>query len=200
MADSKQAAPERAVTPVGVNHLVLNVRDIEESHKFWTEIVGMQQVGALQPGTPERPRPMMRFYSADHDGKLNHHDIALVENKDLPPRPKDWAMFGAPVAVNHIAITLPGREAWLQAARLPAKPRRQVRAPGQSRHDPQPLYQRSQRLRRRAALRAAARHVGRRYRRRAQLRREPADRGRGGAGRRDRQGAELRPKGKAAAE
>jgi catechol-2,3-dioxygenase len=114
MADSKQAAPDRAVTPAGINHLVLNVRDIEESHKFWTEIIGMQEVGRLQPGTPERPRPTMRFYSADHDGKLNHHDIALVENKELPPRPKDWAMFGMPVAVNHIAITLPGREAWLK--------------------------------------------------------------------------------------
>jgi catechol-2,3-dioxygenase len=45
---------------------------------------------------------------------MNHHDIALVENKELPPRPKDWAMFGMPVAVNHIAITLPGREAWLK--------------------------------------------------------------------------------------
>ena len=55
MTDSKQAAPDRAVTPVGVNHLVLNVRDIEESHEFWTEIVGMKEVGRLQPGTPERP-------------------------------------------------------------------------------------------------------------------------------------------------
>jgi hypothetical protein len=27
----------QAVTPVGLNHLVLNVRDIEESHRFWTE-------------------------------------------------------------------------------------------------------------------------------------------------------------------
>jgi len=114
MADSKQAASDRAVTPAGINHLVLNVRDIEESHQFWTEIIGMQEVGRLQPGTPERPRPTMRFYSADHDGKLNHHDIALVENKDLPPRPKDWTMFGMPVAVNHIAITLPDREAWLK--------------------------------------------------------------------------------------
>ena len=69
----KPGAPERAVTPVGVNHLVLNVRDIEESHQFWTEIVGMQEVGRLKPGTPERPRPTMRFYSADHDGKMNHH-------------------------------------------------------------------------------------------------------------------------------
>ena len=122
MADGKAAVPTRAETPVGVNHLVINVRDIEESHSFWTEIVGMKQVGALQPGTPERPRPVMRFYSADHDGKLNHHDIALVENKALPPRPKDWAMFGTPVAINHIAITLPNREAWLkQLAWLRAK-------------------------------------------------------------------------------
>ena len=36
-------------TPVGVNHVVLNVRDIEESHRFWTEIVGLKQVGALRP-------------------------------------------------------------------------------------------------------------------------------------------------------
>ena len=114
MPETTQAAPDRAVTPVGINHLVLNVRDIEESHRFWTETVGLKQVGALKPGTPERPRPVMRFYSADHDGKLNHHDIALVENKELPPRPKEWAMFGTPVAVNHIAITLPGREAWLR--------------------------------------------------------------------------------------
>src|ERR1700678_4467145 len=77
MTESKPAAPERAVTPAGVNHLVLNVRDIEESHQFWTEIIGMQEVGRLKPGTPEKPRPTMRFYSADHDGKLNHHDIAL---------------------------------------------------------------------------------------------------------------------------
>ena len=38
---------DKPVTPRGVNHLVLNVRDIEESHKFWTEIVGFKQVGQL---------------------------------------------------------------------------------------------------------------------------------------------------------
>ena len=31
------ATPTEAVTPRGINHLVINVRDIEESHKFWTE-------------------------------------------------------------------------------------------------------------------------------------------------------------------
>ncbi len=102
------------VTPVGINHIVLNVRDIEESHAFWTEVVGLKQVGELKK-TEARPNPpRMRFYSADHGGKMNHHDVALVENKDLPAPPKEWGMFGMPVAVNHIAITLPNREAWLQ--------------------------------------------------------------------------------------
>lgn len=100
--------------PRGLNHLVLNVRDIEESHRFWTEILGFTQVGELHV-TKERPNPpRMRFYSGDHGGgQLNHHDIALVENRALPAPPADWQMFGMPVAVNHIAISLPSREAWL---------------------------------------------------------------------------------------
>ena len=107
-------APRQAVTPAGINHLVLNVRNLEESHQFWTEIIGFKQVGELHP-TPQRPNPpKMRFYSGDHDGQMNHHDIALVENPDLPAPPEKWSMFGMPVAVNHIAITLPNREAWLQ--------------------------------------------------------------------------------------
>src|SRR5256885_1702467 len=75
---------ERPMTPFGVNHIVLNVRDIEESHKFWTEVVGMAEVGRLTPNK-ERPNPpKMRFYSGDHNGKHNHHDVAIVENKNLP--------------------------------------------------------------------------------------------------------------------
>jgi catechol-2,3-dioxygenase len=110
----KTAAPTQAVTPRGINHLVLNVRDLEESHRFWTEIIGFRQVGELKP-TPQRPNPpRMRFYSGDRDGKTHHHDIALVENRDLPAPPKKWSMFGMPLAVNHIAITLPSREAWSQ--------------------------------------------------------------------------------------
>ena len=101
------AAPKAAVTPGGINHLVINVRDIEESHKFWTEILGFKQVGA----SSRRP---MRFYSGDHSGQMNHHDIALCENPNLPKPPEDWAMFDSPVAINHIAITMPNREAWLK--------------------------------------------------------------------------------------
>ena len=106
--------PATAVRPSGLNHLVLNVRDIEESHRFWTEILGFKQVGEIHK-TEKRPDPpKMRFYSADHDGKDNHHDIALVENPDLPAPPAEWTMFGMPTAVNHIAIALPDRESWLR--------------------------------------------------------------------------------------
>lgn len=100
-------------TPIGINHVVLNVRDLEESHRFWTEVVGLRQVGELKK-TAERPNPpKMRFYSGLREGRENHHDLALVENPNLPAPPEDWSMFGMPVAVNHIAVALPDRETWL---------------------------------------------------------------------------------------
>ena len=101
-------------TPVGVNHVVLNVHDIEESHMFWTEVIGLKQVGALRPRPDMGDLPPMRFYSGNHDGKLTHHDLALVENPNLPPRPKAWEMFGAPQAINHLAIAMPDRDTWLK--------------------------------------------------------------------------------------
>jgi catechol-2,3-dioxygenase len=81
------AIPRQAVTPVGLNHIVLNVHDVDESHAFWTEILGFKQVGELKP-RPDRPNPpRMRFYSYDHgDGRMSHHDLALVENANLPSR------------------------------------------------------------------------------------------------------------------
>ena len=108
---SNTAAPQ-AVAQRRINHIVLNVRDIEESHQFWTEIVGLKQVAALRP-RPGMTVPKMRFYSADHDGKLTHHDIALVESPNLPA-PDEWKLAGASVAINHIAMQLPDREAWLK--------------------------------------------------------------------------------------
>lgn len=101
--------------PVAINHVVLNVRDIEESHRFWTELIGFKHVGTVKP-RPDRPNPpKMRFYSCDHGGgRLSHHDFALVENPNLPAPPAEWSMFGMPCAINHVALALPNREAWLQ--------------------------------------------------------------------------------------
>ena len=107
--------PAKAITPVGLNHVVFNVRDMDESHAFWTEILGFKQVGELKP-RPDRPNPpRMRFYSYDHgDGRMSHHDLALVEDPNLPPPPAEWSMFGLPMAINHVAVCLPSREAWQQ--------------------------------------------------------------------------------------
>ncbi|HXC28473.1 MAG TPA: VOC family protein [Stellaceae bacterium] len=101
-------------SPVGINHVVINVRDMDASHKFWTKIVGLTQVGALQRRPGMENAPKMQFYSGDHgDGKLTHHDVALVENPNLPP-PAEWGLFDRPVAINHIAIAMPSREAFVE--------------------------------------------------------------------------------------
>jgi len=109
------AMPAQAMAPVAVNHVVLNVRDIEESHRFWTELIGFRHVGTAKP-RPDRPTPpKMRFYSCDHGGgRLSHHDLALVENPDLPAPPAEWRMVGMPCAINHVALAYPTREAWLR--------------------------------------------------------------------------------------
>lgn len=99
--------------PVGLNHLVINVRDIEESHRFWTEVVGLKLVGELRRA-PERPNtPQMRFYSGLRGGELHHHDIALRENKKLPPSPAPGWNDSMPSAIGHVAIAFPSREVWL---------------------------------------------------------------------------------------
>ena len=113
MSSTPSEAPAAAVTPAGINHLVLNVRDIEESHKFWTEIVGLTQVAELRARADRPTPPKMRFYSADHNGKLTHHDIALVESPNVPPA-SEWVLADGRVAINHVALTMPNREAWLK--------------------------------------------------------------------------------------
>jgi catechol 2,3-dioxygenase len=105
------------VIPHGMNHLVLNVYNMEETHRFWTEIVGMKLVGSLRPGVGfgGQPKPKMQFYSGHDEGKRRHHDIAFVENPRLPPKPAEgWSMYNSPTSVNHIAIELPDRESWLK--------------------------------------------------------------------------------------
>jgi catechol 2,3-dioxygenase len=102
------AAPEAAQTPCGLNHLVLNVRDIEESHRFWTRVLGFHHVGTSRYPDPGG-KPVMRFYSGKRDGKLHHHDVALVEGSAPPAGSADY-----PQALNHFAIEYPTLDAWLK--------------------------------------------------------------------------------------
>ncbi|HCB34900.1 MAG TPA: hypothetical protein DEP69_07135 [Acidimicrobiaceae bacterium] len=107
----------RPVRPCGVNHLVINVRDIEESHHFWCDLLGFEQVGELDR-PPDHPRAMtMRFYSGLTDD-VSHHDIALVERPDIEPPPENWEITGSTCAINHLAITYPDRESWLEQVRF----------------------------------------------------------------------------------
>jgi catechol 2,3-dioxygenase-like lactoylglutathione lyase family enzyme len=110
-------APAR---PSGLNHLVINVRNMEETHRFWTEMLGFQQVGQFDRSDPSGLRRRMQFYSADHGGgRLSHHDIAFCEVASLPAPAADGTLVSA---IGHIAIAFADREAWLrQLAYLQSK-------------------------------------------------------------------------------
>ena len=111
------APPTHAQPPRGINHMVLNVRDLEVSDRFWTEIIGFRCVAELKP-IPGRRRPKMRFYSGvDAQGGVTHHDLALAEvpaaegpgGEDREP----WDLLPSRVGLNHVAIAWPDRESWL---------------------------------------------------------------------------------------
>ena len=112
-----QDAPAQAQTPRGINHLVLNVRNLEVSHRFWTEILGFRCVAQLK-STPGRPRPTMRFYSGvDARGDVTHHDLALAEvpaDKTASEAPETWNLMPSRVGLNHVAIAWADRESWLR--------------------------------------------------------------------------------------
>lgn len=101
--------PTKAQRPAGVNHLVLNVANIERSHQFWTELMGFEQVATMQIGTE------MRFYRS---GPGHHHDVAIMQIKDAPPitgaeAPARWRPSAKAVGINHIAIAYPDRDAFM---------------------------------------------------------------------------------------
>ena len=102
-------AGTKASTPLGVNHLVINVRDLEASHHFYTEVLGYEMVGVLGDELPLT----MRFYSTH--GK--HHDIALVEQKDPDAAPEKWQFMGTQGRLNHVAIAYPDRDSFMAQLR-----------------------------------------------------------------------------------
>jgi catechol 2,3-dioxygenase len=107
------AAPVCPRAPRGINHVVLNVRDLEVSHRFWTELMGFRMVAELR-GRPFR----MRFYSGvDEAGAVTHHDLALAEvpaGAGTPGDAEPWSLTPGRVGVNHVAVAWPDRESWLR--------------------------------------------------------------------------------------
>src|SRR5258706_6022026 len=107
-----------AQTPRGINHVVLNVRDIEVSHRFWTEIMGFRCVAQLK-SRPDRVRPKMRFYSGvSESGDVTHHDLALAEapqrEGENDREAETWSLMRGGGGLNHVAIAWPDREAGLK--------------------------------------------------------------------------------------
>jgi len=105
---SKSPPTTRASVGPAVNHLVLNVANLDVSHRFYTEIMGFEQCGELGPQRPNR----MRFYRGSPG---HHHDLALVEvpHDVVVEPPQRWSMAPTRVGVNHIAIAYPDRQAFL---------------------------------------------------------------------------------------
>ena len=105
---------DRAQTPTGVNHLVLNVRDLEESHRFWTEMIGFKCVAELKPKAGRTMQ--MRFYSGVNEhGQVSHHDLALAQIPDgAKLKPEPWGMGPRTIGVNHVAIATRPANRWLK--------------------------------------------------------------------------------------
>lgn len=92
-----------------VNHLVIGVRDLEASHRFYTQVLGFEQCGTLRVPAGG---PQMRFYRGHPD---HHHDIALQQIPDpaSAPEPGRWSIFASRPGIAHIALAYGTREEWL---------------------------------------------------------------------------------------
>jgi catechol-2,3-dioxygenase len=69
--------------PVRLGHIVLRVRDLERSKRFYTEVLGLRQTGEIE----ER----MAFFSAGQDS----HDLAVmaIGSEAPPPDPHRVGLY-----------------------------------------------------------------------------------------------------------
>jgi catechol 2,3-dioxygenase len=73
-----------------IGHVVLRVRNLEESAKFYREVLNLREVADYQG--------MMKFFTIDG---TNHHDLALMALGDRAERPPENA-----VGLYHIALKI----------------------------------------------------------------------------------------------
>jgi catechol 2,3-dioxygenase len=79
-----------AINVRGVGHVVLKVRDLERSARFYREVIGLKEVARLDA--------RMVFFSATGQ---NHHDLAVLEvGANAAPAPPDG------VGLYHVALKI----------------------------------------------------------------------------------------------
>ena len=64
---------------------MLNVRNMEESYRFWTKIIGMKRMRMLQLGTDMRPGALPRqTWESDIEAGLNCLEMLPTEGPQAP--------------------------------------------------------------------------------------------------------------------
>ena len=91
-----------AITVRNVGHVVLKVRDIERSARFYRDVLGLKEVARGHFG-----RPMAFFSTGD-----NHHDVAVMEMGPDAPAPAAEA-----TGLYHVAFRIGASLDELRAAR-----------------------------------------------------------------------------------
>jgi catechol 2,3-dioxygenase len=80
-----------AINVRNVGHVVLKVRDIERSARFYRDVLGLKEVARANFGRP------MAFFSTGE----NHHDIAVMEVGPEAPLPQPGG-----VGLYHVALVI----------------------------------------------------------------------------------------------
>ncbi len=97
-------------TRSGLQHIAIEVADIEKSIDFYRNLLGMKLTESHEAGeVPQIPVVLVFMRASDY-----HHDLVLVNNPNKTYRKKtpDDDLQGIP-GVHHFAFEYPDREAWL---------------------------------------------------------------------------------------
>jgi catechol 2,3-dioxygenase len=96
------------INVTNVGHVVLKVRDLERSVRFYRDVLGLKEVAR---GTFGRP---MAFFSATGE---NHHDIGLFEvgPDAAPPEKNHVGLYHVALRIGHSLEELRAAKAHLEA-------------------------------------------------------------------------------------